>query len=277
MPEAIVLHPTFIKDSPLAISIYAAHHEVCHYHPGSIELIYCLQGQINDIASYDTVSVPQNKIHLINEGEIHAVFAEKGNLCVSFQINIEHPAIQELGIDFRYYTGMLFPSMEGENHNRRLIRLQRLLLSVLYTYINEYPADTDVYTHLARNIMKLLFDDFSVFYRDEELNDAAWNKQRFEEILMYINRNISSKLTLKSIGQEFHLNEGYLSSYFNLNYEDTFSNYLAVLRVYYSERVLLSTKRNVSDIAYDFGFSDPKFYYRHFKKWYGRTPVQHRQ
>ena len=277
MPEAIDIQPAFIKDSPLSITIYAAHHEVCHNHTNCIELIYCLQGQVNDIASYDHVVIPQNNIHLINPGEIHAIFAEKGNLCVSYHIDINHPAIQEMGIDFANYIGMLYPALEGQHYNRSLIRLQRLLLSILYTYVNEYPADKEVYSHLAQRIMQLLFDDFSVFYRDEELNAAAWNKQRFEEILMYINRNISSKLTLKSIGQEFHLNEGYLSSYFNLNYEDTFSNYLAVLRVYYSERALLSTKRNISDIAFDFGFSDPKFYYRNFKKWYGRTPVQHRQ
>ena len=34
---------------------------------------------------------------------------------------------------------------------------------------------------------------------------------------------------------------------------------------------------DIIDVAYECGFSDPKFYYKSFKELYNRTPHQHRQ
>lgn len=39
---------------------------------------------------------------------------------------------------------------------------------------------------------------------------------------------------------------------------------------------MLTTDINIISIAEKFGFSDVKYYYNHFKRWYGTTPLMHK-
>jgi AraC-like DNA-binding protein len=43
-----------------------------------------------------------------------------------------------------------------------------------------------------------------------------------------------------------------------------------------SEKLLLSTNLNITEISESCGFSDPQYYYQAFKKWYKCTPRQFR-
>lgn len=74
-----------------------------------------------------------------------------------------------------------------------------------------------------------------------------------------------------------HISYSYLSQYFKATSLKTFRNFLHEIRVYHSEHLLLcNPDLSIPDIAFACGFSDPKFFYREFRKKHGHTPHQHR-
>ncbi|MDV2687397.1 helix-turn-helix domain-containing protein, partial [Alkalihalophilus lindianensis] len=44
-----------------------------------------------------------------------------------------------------------------------------------------------------------------------------------------------------------------------------------------SEKLLLTTNKSIQEISTECGFSDTKYYYKHFNKWYNCTPAQYRK
>jgi|GEM_PF-5813354 len=52
---------------------------------------------------------------------------------------------------------------------------------------------------------------------------------------------------------------------------------LNATRCFKSERLLLLTRKSIQEISAECGFSDTKYYYKHFKLWFRCTPKQYRE
>ena len=50
------------------------------------------------------------------------------------------------------------------------------------------------------------------------------------------------------------------------------TQYIRILRMKRAMKLLNSTELNISEIAYNLGFSDPNYFTRTFQKVYGKTP-----
>jgi YesN/AraC family two-component response regulator len=55
------------------------------------------------------------------------------------------------------------------------------------------------------------------------------------------------------------------------------SNFIRSFRIHKARKILLETDRNISEIAYEAGFSDPNYFTRVFVKEYGITPKETRR
>lgn len=267
--------PESIDGTPLGISIYTARTEPTHYHKNTIEFIYCIRGEINVTWSYETTTLSQGQILCINCNEVHGIQSDIDNLVVSFYLDLNHPIFA--GKDLEHIMLRVAPDYAATARNKRLKELNDFFLSILYLYTGSYETDIDKFNHISQELADFIFEHFTVFYINDNYTDIPWSRERFEHILFYINTHYKEKLTLKFLSDMEHLNANYLSIYFNRTFDDTFNNYLAVIRAFHSELELLTTDKNIADIAYEFGFSDAKFYYKAFKQWYGTTPATHRK
>jgi AraC-like DNA-binding protein len=54
------------------------------------------------------------------------------------------------------------------------------------------------------------------------------------------------------------------------------SHYIRSIRLHKAKAVLKQTDLNISQVAYEVGFSDPKYFSRVFTQAYGRTPMAFR-
>lgn len=269
-------HPEFINNSPLGISIYSVNREPSHYHKNILELIYCIRGSISVVWSYDTDTLSKGQILCINCNEVHGISSsDEDNLVISFYLDLSHPIFS--GKNLENFMLRIAPDYETTDRRAHLKELNDFLLSILYIYTGSYETSESAFNKISIKLTDFIFKHFGVFYINDDYTDLPWSKERFEHILLYINTHYKEKLTLKSLSAKEHLNANYLSIYFNRIFDDTFYNYLAVIRIYHSELELLTTDSTISAISYDYGFSDPRFYYKAFKKWYGTTPAKHRQ
>lgn len=92
----------------------------------------------------------------------------------------------------------------------------------------------------------------------------------------YISRNYASDLTLDEVAKYVHLNASYFSSIFKQTCGSSFKEYLNMVRVEESKRLLANTDYSIIDIAIATGFEDQSYFSKVFKKYTGLTPKQFR-
>ncbi len=268
----------FADNSPVALSIYRARRQMPHYHRNELEIILCLRGSIEIYSMHEKHVLHAGDIKEADTFDIHTVTAtDEGTdaLVASFHFDLTHPLFAGKGYDLLYYVC----SSDGIDHARKpsLDKLRRVLWALLLEVLQgEEPKDR-IFT-LSANVLQILRDSFQ-YFNDINLDDTYSKdmQDRFEHIIAYMLENYAERITMGDICQMEHLNYNYLSQFFKTTSLKTFRAFLHEIRVYHSEHLLLChAEMTVPEVGYACGFSDPKFFYREFKKRYGHTPHQHR-
>ena len=112
----------------------------------------------------------------------------------------------------------------------------------------------------------------------EKLNFQDKDKAFIEEVSKIINENIESeKLNTKEIGKQLGISETlvYLKLKKLLNMSG--SDYIQSIRFQKVIELMADSNRNISDIAYEVGFTDPNYFSKVFKKVYKKTPTVYRK
>ena len=94
--------------------------------------------------------------------------------------------------------------------------------------------------------------------------------------ILYISRNFIRNLTLDEVAEHVHLNPAYFSTLFKQSTGSSFKEYLNMVRIEESKRLLATTEHSIIDIALAVGFEDQSYFSKVFKKYTGLTPKQYR-
>lgn len=97
-----------------------------------------------------------------------------------------------------------------------------------------------------------------------------------QDIVSYIDDNITKKLTVENIAAHCYLSQTYLQCIFKQQYGIPLAEYVRKQRMKRSME-LLATEKRVSDIAYDIGFEHESSFIRSFKREFGMTPGEARR
>ena len=266
----------FSKGSPVAVTIYRVSRQMPHYHLNELEIIMCLRGTVEVFSMHEKHVLQAGDIKEADTYDIHTVTADaeaSDNLVASFHFDLDHPLFAGKGYDLLYYVC----SSDGIDKTKKpaLDKLRRVLWALLYEKIH---GDEARILTLSAEVLQILRDSFQ-YFNDINLDDTYSQsmQDRFEHIIAYMLENYADRITMRGICQMEHLNYNYLSQFFKTTSLKTFRTFLHEIRVYHSERMLLcNTEMSVPQIGYACGFSDPKFFYREFRKKHHHTPHQHR-
>ncbi len=102
------------------------------------------------------------------------------------------------------------------------------------------------------------------------------NKDLIRKALGIIAKNYASNITLDDVAGEVHLNPAYFSTLFKREVGYSFKEYLNMIRIEESKRLLTNSKYAIVDIAIAVGFEDQSYFSKVFKKYTGITPKQYR-
>lgn len=270
--------PAFISNTPVGISIYSITQEAPHYHEGILEIIYCFKGTAQLHSGYEYIEIREGDILSCNSFTIHSLASDQDNLFVSFYFDLRSPIFHKDDLDHIFFVCEKYVLTEEKQNEMQ--NLKHLLLTLLYFYCfpNERVTSECLFNDLAKNAIQMMLDQFHFFdYINTEPDYSLEAKKRFERIYIYINTHYMEKITIEHLCEKEHLSANYLSKFFKKTSYWGLSKSVNYVRIRRSEFLLLTSDKNISDIAYEVGFSDPKFYYKHFKTWYGHTPLQHKK
>ena len=154
----------------------------------------------------------------------------------------------------------------------------KTLLSILEEeYLNHrLPYYEMVRNNLMRSIMLILARNLRV--SDEFVNSSNYDGS-VEAMLTYIKKNIytPSKLTITHLADQFNYAPNYVSGFFKKHIGESIKQYIIKYKMQLIEARLIYSQMNLSEIAYEFGFTDESHFCKQFRKYYGTTPTKFRK
>lgn len=114
----------------------------------------------------------------------------------------------------------------------------------------------------------------------------AWRARLFrggkeaavEKAKQYINENYNSEdISLNEAAAAVNLSPTYFSALFRKNTGTNFVDYLSLIRVNRAKELLCCTLMQVSEIAYEVGYKDYRYFGKVFKKYTGQTPREYQK
>jgi len=100
---------------------------------------------------------------------------------------------------------------------------------------------------------------------------------QLNNIIAYINENITEKLYLKDIAERHYINADYCCVLFKKHLNTTYSEYLNTIRTEKAKALLRDLKMTIYEIASVVGYSDYFYFNKVFKKYVGMTPKKYRE
>ena len=264
-----------IWDTPLSISVYSVGKTATQINPeGILQIIFCVKGSVCISYSYEEFVLTEGEYISIDK-DAYYLYDGKDNICVSLYIDLSK--YEEKFGDIKNYMFVCegCRASKTNSHTKEHMILKGLII-LLLKCINDSKKEYEI-LEITEKIVYLFITAFDIFFYyvdDEEGSEEA--RKRLHLFDGYMFNNMNDKITIKEISEKYNLTESYISEYMR-NKSIGFRNILSYLRANESERLLLKTDKTILEISSECGFSDPRYYYTAFKKWYKCTPNEFRK
>ena len=135
-------------------------------------------------------------------------------------------------------------------------------------FINE-PSELFAIAEIVCDYMKLLYDS-----TPKTKPDLHWLVSLMKR---HADKEFCYNVSLKELAATYRKNEKYIGRLFRKEMGISFSEYCMELRLQKAERMLLSRRERIIDIALECGFNNVSYFNRSFQKKYGISPTKYRE
>lgn len=265
---------SFIEGTATALSVYSVRKYVPHYHADCLEIVFVLDGEADLLSSYDFFHLKKGDFTVINERDVHCIRSGKDNLIASLYIDLNEFSLRHEYVKYLYFMCESFNV--NSMQETYCPEMRRLITNVILEIIKA-DYDTDRINGFLQKIMALLIDKFDMVFYHNGREIPENQLQRYYRIIREVEEHYDEKLELEDLAQREFIGTTYISQFWKKMTNMNFTEYLNSRRIEKAERMLLSTGKSINEISLNCGFSDPKYIYKNFKKWYGQTPSQHKK
>ncbi|AJH00785.1 hypothetical protein LF65_04245 [Clostridium beijerinckii] len=271
----------FYDDIPGYISIQKvcsdfAANTTFHLH-NSFEIYLFLQGNVNYWVDQSLYHLKRGTLLIFNNQEIHRVvnpsLKEYERLLIHFRPQI----IKPFNTDNTNLLSCFTDREKGQNNailllNKQLdifLSLAKKLSDALHS--EQYGSDV-----LTKNyLIEMLIFINRLYQQNNDILEQHPLSKRLQDILDFIELNLSEDLSLDRISSHFSLDKSYLSRLFKSETGSTIYNFILLKRISLAKQ-LLSEDKNVSETCSLSGFNDYANFIRAFKKITGCSPSHYK-
>jgi AraC-like DNA-binding protein len=270
----------WIPETPLGIRMRQIDYVHTHRHEDVLEIIFCLRGSVKFSYAYEEFTLEAGDFISVDK-DAHFLFdGTEDNISVSFYIDLK-----KCSEKYPYLTSLLFVC-ESTKAVKRMLSQQRYsqlkgrLIALLYYYLGHEatePRYIETIQAGTDRIVSIFINNFDIiYYYNLEANNSKQKMERYREMMVYFHTHFAEKVTLESMASHFNLSSQYVSELQRAT-GIGFRKSLQYTRANQSQKLLLETTMNITEISESCGFSDPKYYYQAFKAWYKCTPREFRK
>ena len=170
-----------------------------------------------------------------------------------------------LSLAFRLKSNKLNDTLPIE----QMAEIKHLFLSIR----NEFETKKIDYVPFACNLISLILILISRSYPNTStIKMVSKNYQALLKALKYIDAHYKEDITLDILAQKVSYNKCYFSSFFKKNTGMSLWDYICIKRIEEALMLIKTTKRKITDVAYECGFNNLTNFNKIFKKYTNLTP-----
>jgi two-component system response regulator YesN len=150
----------------------------------------------------------------------------------------------------------------------------------LHQMYKSYKEAYDSVEYESQNNRIVHFDDINHNSRENKFNDQeikSIDREKialFKSVEQYITDNLKEDLDLEKVAAKFNLSSFYFSRMFKEVVGYNFSDYINMIRIGKSKKLLKSQSITIKETCYNVGYSDPNYFSKVFKKYEGISPTE---
>ncbi|NLM68259.1 MAG: AraC family transcriptional regulator, partial [Enterococcus sp.] len=169
---------------------------------------------------------------------------------------------------------------EGSKHNQFIVlhtEKNDHIHSLVQSMFCEFLDKKDNYQEIIQLQNQLLIYQLTRLLMDEiKIEEELGASSRLKEIFEYIDDNYQ-QLSLTDLAKTFNYNATYLSSLLKNTIGKNFQELILEKKMITAENLLRKSHLSIEAITFEVGFKSTSYFYRQFKKKYGKTPLQYRR
>jgi len=257
-------------DLPIRLFVNSVAHVPFHWHK-EMEIIYVLQGAVTIHLDQRQYVLNQDDVIVVNSMAVHQIErTSQDNVLLTLQFNPElmddHAVID-------------CNSLHQTPENRQYYdRIRSALAQMAWESSKKAQGSRNYSLGLLQILAGHLLRYFSMIRSDAAREDVkAYDYQRLNRILQYVDKHYPEKITLQSIADQEHLSLHYFSHFFSDKIGIPFQKYLTQVRLEKAVAELTDTNKKLTEIALDCGFANVKLFNKYFKEKYDCTPGAFRE
>ena len=268
--------PEALSDIPISAKLMNIRHYSSHMHEDSLELLYCISGNLNLVSAHmDYLQLHENELLLLDRNDIHYAWADDDNKILVVHIGLADYSLYAERVKYLFFSCATFLCKPEQQAS--MDKIIDLMLAAAYVRYSDETCRTAIYKKLYDSLSTLLVEEFS-WFAVENLTSRENEKyrERLEGILKYVQLHYDEKITVSQLAKRYYINENYLSQFLKTTSFESFSMLLQYIRCYEAERLLLTTDMKIQEISDRCGFSSVKYFHKYFKLLWRITPLQHK-
>ncbi len=240
-----------------------------HVHKNETELTYIASGEGTYIINTDSYQLKAGDLVIIEKGAIHSLISSDSAPLNTWTCAISDYALCDLPEEGFMLPMNLIPHMEAGDRSE-LIR--SLFEEMEKAQTAEKDFSDSVLDALAVSIATVFYELFRANPKTDHQKTVSFCR----DILIYINENYSSRITLKQLADLFHMSSDHISHEFTKVYGISPINYVIERRISEAKWMLINTDNSLTSIARKVGYDNAAHFCNLFIKREKKTPQEFR-
>lgn len=247
-----------------------------HCHEDFIELSFITSGSVDYLIEGEKYTLKKGQVLISNPGVYHQELFEANTNCRELHIGLTNlnlfSNVKKDYIDIGNKNVLTFTKYKDE-----ILKSCLEIVEEQKTYNQTSPF------MLKSLVMKLLV----LLYREINEDDTTRDSKEFsfksrekkalvESITKYLTENYTEDISLYTLSKNMYLSPVYISKIFKELMGDSPINYLIQIRLSKAKELLADSKLSIKSIAKMVGYSDPYYFSKLYKKYYGVSPNKSR-
>lgn len=269
----------FKENKPFSIKFKGIKRYPTHIHRDVIEILLPLRGSINVVASHERVLVKEGDFIFVNNNSIHSIesTSEEDAIVAVYHIDLNNYEKEYEYIKSMYFRNNMFSKsyskIKSDNfdHEKKesKIMFKNKLIGILIDMVYNSELSNEISLLYENQLIETMINEFNwiQFLNTEDI--TANLLDRYHRIVRYIKEHIDEKIAIDDITSFEYISKNYFSHFWKNIISFSFNERVYFEKVLHSEYILLTKDKSIVSIAEELNFSDVKYYYSHFKIWYG--------
>lgn len=230
---------------------------ILHFHH-QLELLYVEKGEVDVVVGEEETTLSEGQLAIIDSFDNHKFTHKDGSVsrCMSIPVHF-----------LKRYTNILNNKSIRNHFITDTVKAHKIY-NIILNVVNSLNSNELILEGNIQILLGTIIDDNLIVDNNKTSYDLVKN------ILLYIEDNYKTAITLDTIAKHFGYSKYYFSHLFNKCFKCNLNDYLNLVRCRHSINCVLDDHMAVSDAAFASGFVSMRTFYRTFKKYFKMTPKE---